>query len=214
VALTPQQSKYYKMLKDQFIMAAAGETVTSVNAATNLNKLLQVASGAVYTDDGNTVEFDITHRYNVLLEAIEESTHKVLVFVPFRHAIEVLRDRLRKDGYAVEVIDGSVPVNRRTEIFKSFQTSPEPRILLIQPAAASHGVTLHAANTVVWWGPVTSNEIWHQANARVHRAGQKNACLVVRLCGCTVERKLYDALDAKTKDMDNLLDLYKEELDA
>jgi SNF2 family DNA or RNA helicase len=214
VDLTPQQSKYYKMLKDQFIMAAAGETVTSVNAATNLNKLLQVASGAVYTDDGNTVEFDITHRYNVLVEAIDESTHKVLVFVPFRHAIEVLRDRLRKDGYAVEVIHGGVSVTRRTEIFQAFQTEPEPRILLIQPAAASHGVTLHAANTVVWWGPVTSNEIWHQANARVHRAGQKNPCLVVRLCGCNVERKLYAALDDKTEDMDSLLNLYKEELDA
>jgi hypothetical protein len=62
VSLTPQQSKYYKLLKDQFIMTAAGETVTSVNAATNLNKLLQVASGAVYSDNGNTVEFDITHR--------------------------------------------------------------------------------------------------------------------------------------------------------
>lgn len=214
VPLTPQQSKYYKMLKDQFIMTAAGETVTSVNAATNLNKLLQVASGAAYTDDGNVVEFDITHRYNVLVEAIDESTHKVLVFVPFRHAIEVLYDRLRKDKYAVEVIHGGVQVNRRTQIFKDFQTQPEPRIILIQPAAASHGVTLHAANTVVWWGPVTSNEIWHQANARVHRAGQKNACLVVRLCGCNVERKLYEALDEKTEDMGTLLNLYKEELDT
>lgn len=214
VQLTPQQSKYYKMLKDQFIMTASGETVTSVNAATNLNKLLQVASGAAYTDNGNVVEFDITHRYNVLVEAVEESTHKVLVFVPFRHAIDVLQERLRKDGYAVEVIHGGVPVNRRTDIFKAFQTEPDPRILLIQPAAASHGVTLHAANTVIWWGPVTSNEIWHQANARVHRAGQKNACLVVRLAGCAVERKLYSALDAKTEDMSTLLNLYKEELDT
>ena len=214
VALTPQQLKYYKLLKEKFIMAAAGETVTSVNAATNLNKLLQVASGAVYTDNGNTVEFDITHRYNVLVEAVEESTHKVLVFVPFRHAIDVLYDRLRKDGYAVDVIHGGVPVHRRTEAFKAFQTETDPRILLIQPAAASHGVTLHAANTVVWWGPVTSNEIWHQANARVHRAGQKNPCLVVRLCGCAVERKLYEALDAKTESMDTLLNLYKEALDT
>lgn len=213
VSLTPQQLKYYKMLKDQFIMAAAGETVTSVNAATNLNKLLQVASGAVYSDDGNTVEFDITHRYRVLVEAVEESTHKVLVFVPYRHTIEVLRDRLRKDNYAVDVIHGGVSATRRTEIFKQFQTEPDPRILLIQPAAASHGVTLHAANTVVWWGPVTSNEIYHQANARVHRAGQKNPCLVVRLCGAPVERKLYDALDSKTKDLDDLLGLYRETLD-
>ena len=214
VALTPQQAKYYKLLKDHFIMAAAGETVTAVNAATNLNKMLQVASGAVYTDDGNTVEFDITNRYNVLLEVIEESTHKILIFVPFRHAINLLEERLKKDGYTVEVIHGGVAANKRTEVFKRFQTEAEPRILLIQPAAAAHGVTLHAANTVVWWGPVTSNEIWHQANARVHRAGQKNPCLVVRLFGCAAERKLYDALDAKTESMSDLLGLYKEVLDA
>ena len=212
VPLTPQQSKYYKLLKDQFIMAAGGETVTSVNAATNLNKLLQVSCGAVYSDDGNSVEFDISTRYNVLLEAIEESTHKVLVFIPFRHTIKVLTERLRKDEYAVEVIDGSVPVGQRNKIFADFQTQPNPRVLLIQPAAASHGVTLHAANTVVWWGPVTSNETYHQANARVHRSGQKNPCLVVRLCGTQVERKLYDALDVKTEDMSTLLDLYKQEV--
>ena len=212
--LTSQQAKYYKMMKDQFLMQAAGETVTAVNAATNINKMLQVSSGAVYTDDKNVVEFDISSRYKILVEAIEESTHKVLVFVPFRHAINVLQDKLSKDGYKVEVIHGGVTVNNRTEVFKKFQTEADPRVLLIQPAAASHGVTLHAANTVVWWGPVTSNEIWHQANARVHRAGQKNPCLVVRLCGSQVERKLYEALDGKTKAMDNLLDLYKEALDS
>ena len=210
--LTPQQLTYYKRLKDKFIMEAGGETVTSVNAATNINKLLQVSSGAVYTDDGNVIEFDIKNRYSILVEAIEESTHKVLIFVPFRHAIQVLRDRLTADGYSIEVIDGSVPVNQRTDIFSRFQTTDTPQILLIQPAAASHGVTLHAANTVVWWAPVTSNETYHQANARVHRAGQKNPCLVVRLCGSNVEKKLYEALDSKSEDMHNLLDLYKEEL--
>lgn len=210
--LTPQQAKYYKVLKEQFLMAAGGETVTSVNAATNINKLLQVSSGAVYTDDGNVIEFDITARYNILLEAIEESTHKILVFIPFKHAITVLSERLLKDGYTAEVIDGSVPVHKRTDIFNRFQNTKETQILLIQPAAASHGVTLHAANTVVWWGPVTSNEIYHQANARVHRQGQKNPCLVVRLVGSTVERKLYDALDNKSDDMENLLGLYRDEL--
>jgi SNF2 family DNA or RNA helicase len=212
VDLTAQQKKYYKMLKDQFIMAASGETVTSVNAATNINKLLQVAAGAVYTDDKNTIEFDIANRYSVLLEAIEESTHKVLVFVNFRNSINTLYEKLRKDGYTVDVIHGGVSVTQRTDIFSRFQTEADPRVLLIQPAAAAHGVTLHAANTVVWWGPVTSNELYHQANARVHRAGQKNPCLVVRLCGCAVERKLYDALDTKTEDMDTLLGLYREEV--
>jgi len=210
--MTPQQKKYYNTMKEQFLMEAGGETVTSVNAATNLNKLLQVAAGAVYTDDGAVIEFDISNRYKVLLEAIEESTHKVLVFVPFRHTIDLLADKLSSDNYKVDVIHGGISATARTAIFQKFQTEAEPRILLIQPAAASHGVTLHAANTVVWWGPVTSNETYHQANARVHRAGQKNPCLVVRLSGSRVEDKFYDALDNKSEDMQGLLDLYREEM--
>ena len=213
VEMTAQQAKYYKMLKDRFSMTAGGETITAVNAATNINKMLQVACGAAYTDDGNTVVFDISTRYKVLIEDIEASTHKVLIFVPYRHAIDLLHEKLTQDGYATEVIHGGVSAGARTEIFQRFQTTHTPRVLVIQPAAAAHGVTLHAANTVVWWGPVTSNEIWHQANARVHRAGQRNPCLVVRLCGSQVERKLYQALDSKTEDLDQLLDLYRSVLD-
>lgn len=212
--LTTQQQKYYNILKKQFLMEAAGESITSVNAATNLNKLLQVSGGAVYTDDNNVVEFDISSRYNALMEAIEESTHKVLVFVPFRHTIELLQKRLTEDGLTVDVIHGGVPAGKRTEIFNQFQTTPDPRVLVIQPAAASHGVTLHAANTVVWWGPVTSFEIYAQANARVHRAGQKNPCLVVRLSGSKVEDQLYKALEVREEAMFNLLDLYKDEIEG
>ena len=86
----------------------------------------------------------------MLLEAVEESTHKVLIFVPFRHAIDVLRDKLVKDKYTVDVIHGGVSVGQRTDIFNKFQTTKDPRILIIQPAAASHGLTLTAANTIIW----------------------------------------------------------------
>lgn len=209
VPLTMQQKKYYDMMKEQFVMQAAGETTTAVNAATNLNKLLQISSGAVYTDDGKIVEFDIKARYDELKDIIQESTHKVLIFVPFKHAINVLEEKLVADGYTVGVIQGDVSAGKRTDIFSAFQNTPNPHVLIIQPQAASHGVTLHAANTVVWWGPVTSNETYHQANARVHRAGQKNPCLVVHLVGSSVERKLYRALESKSKDLDSLLSLYE-----
>ena len=212
VALTKQQIKYYDLLKKQFLVEAAGESISAVNAAVAINKLLQISSGAVYTDTKNVIEFDISGRYAVLLEAIEESSHKVLIFVPFRHAINILEEKLIKDGYTVDVIHGGVSATNRTAIFQRFQTEDTPRVLVIQPAAASHGVTLHAANTVVWWGPVTSFETYAQANARVHRAGQKNPCLVVRLSGSRVEQQLYQALEAREEHMFNLLDLYREEM--
>jgi SNF2 family DNA or RNA helicase len=210
VPLTPQQEKYYDLLRSQLLVQAAGEEITTVNAAASLNKLLQLSSGAVYSDTGEIVEFDASNRIRVLKEVIDESSHKVLVFVPFRHAIEVIRETLEKDNYTVDLIHGGVPVNKRTEIFKKFQETANPRVLIIQPQAASHGVTLHAANTIVWWGPITSYETYAQANARVHRSGQKNPCTVIRLQGSSVEKRLYKALENKQDIQHNIMSLYGE----
>jgi SNF2 family DNA or RNA helicase len=213
VELTPQQRKYYKMLKSKMTMQAAGEEVTAVNAAVNMNKLLQISAGAVYTDNGEALEFDITNRYRVMMEAIEEAKGKVLVFVPFRHTINILSEKLSSDGVTNEVIQGDVPVSKRTDIFRRFQEQSDPRVLVIQPAAASHGVTLTAADTVVWWAPTSSLETYLQANARVHRAGQKNKCTVIQLYGSPVEKHVYALLDSRIDVHTKVIDLYKELLD-
>ena len=189
IPLTKQQSKYYERMRKDMMTIAAGEEITSVNAAANLNKLLQLSCGAVYTDNGDTVEFDVSNRLQVLTEVIDEASHKVIVFAPYRHAINLIEDYLLKNKYTCDVIHGGVSVNNRTDIFNRFQTTKDPRILVIQPQAASHGVTLHAANVVVYWSAVMSVETYLQANARVHRAGQKNPCTVVHLQGSHAEKK-------------------------
>jgi len=181
VEMTRQQKKYYKELKDRMIMEAAGEQITAANAAVNMNKLLQISSGAIYTDNGEALEFDIKHRYQVLREVIDESSQKVLIFV--------------------------------TDIFKRFQEQPDPQVLVIQPQSAAHGVTLTAANTVVWWGPTSSLETYAQANARVHRSGQKHKCTVVQLQGSDAEKHVYSSLDRRIDVHTQIIDLYKEILD-
>jgi SNF2 family DNA or RNA helicase len=213
VALTKQQEMYYKKLKAQAAMEVAGEQITAVNAAVMMGKLLQISAGASYTESGDTVQFDINNRYNVLKEVIAESTHKVLVFVPFKHVIEMLSAQLSKDGITNAIINGDVTAANRTEIFKQFQNQPDPRVLVIQPQAAAHGVTLTAANTVVWWAPTSSLETYAQANARVHRKGQANKCTVVQLQGSGVERRVYRLLDEKIDVHTKVVDLYKELLD-
>lgn len=105
---------------------------------------------------------------------------------------------------------GGVSVNKRANIFNNFQTCTDPRILVIQPQAAAHGVTLHAANTIVWWGITLSLETYLQANARIHRAGQVNACSVVHLVGSPVEKKVLHVLETKGASQTKLLDLFKE----
>ena len=213
VEMTAQQKKYYKQLKDKMVMDITGEQVTAMNAAVSLNKLLQISAGAVYTDDGEVLEFDIRHRYKVLREVIDESSQKVLIFVPFKHVIDILTDKLRSEGITTEVIRGDVPAHRRTDIFKSFQESVDQKILVIQPQAAAHGVTLTAANTVVWWGPTSSLETYDQANARVHRSGQKHKSTVVQLQGSAAEKHVYTLLDKRINVHTKLTDLYKEILD-
>jgi len=135
------------------------------------------------------------------------------VFVPFKHAIDILTEKLRKDGITTEVIRGDVSAPNRTQIFKTFQEAPNPRVLVIQPQSAAHGVTLTAANTVVWWGPTSSLETYAQANARVHRSGQKHKCTVVQLHGSPVEKRVYTLLDNRIDVHTKMIDLYKELLD-
>jgi SNF2 family DNA or RNA helicase len=212
VPLSKQQEKYYQQMRTEMLMMAAGEEISAVNAAAKLTKLLQISAGSAYADNKEIVDFDCRGRMNVLKEVIDESSHKVLVFAPYRHSIYAVSQELKKSGYTVDVIDGSVSVGKRTEIFNKFQTTPDPRVLVIQPQAASHGVTLHAANTVVWWSPVMSIETYLQANARVHRAGQKNKTTVVHLQGSSVERKLYKMLQDKVETHEDLVGLYKEEM--
>ena len=213
VELTAQQNKYYKLLREQMIAVASGEQITAANAAVNMNKLLQISCGAVYSDTGETLEFDIKNRYKVLREVIDESSQKVLVFVPFKHVIGVLADKLTADGITNGVIDGTVSANKRTDLFSRFQESPDPRVLIIQPQAAAHGVTLTAANTIVWWGPTSSLETYAQANARVHRSGQKHPCTVVQLEGSNVEKHIYSLLDKRINVHTQMIDLYKNVLD-
>lgn len=210
--LTPQQMKYYKLLKERMTMVAAGEEVSAVNAATNINKLLQISGGAVYSDTGEVVEFDVSNRLKVVQEVIDEASHKVLVFVPFTHTIELLREYLEKHHITCDVINGKVPVNRRHEIINDFQTTDKVRVLIIQPQAASHGLTLTEANVVIWYAPVTSVETYLQANARINRPGQRNPMTVVHVTGSEVEARLYKMLSTNIGNHEKIIDLYRKEI--
>lgn len=210
--LTAQQQKYYNMLKRQMTLTADGESVTSVNAAVNLNKLLQISGGAVYSDNKEVIEFDVSNRLQVILEVIEESSHKVLVFVPFTHTIELFKEFLEKNKISCGVINGQVSVNKRSEVIKQFQELPDPHVLIIQPKAASHGLTLTAANTVIWYAPVTSVETYLQANARINRPGQKNAMTIVHIRGSEVENRLYKMLQGNITNHTKIIDLYRQEI--
>jgi len=208
--LTPQQAVYYKRLKKEMLVEAAGEEISAVNAATQINKLLQISCGSVYTDTGGVLDFDVSNRLSVVQEIVDECSNKVLIFVPFTHTIKLLSDYLTKHGVACEVINGEVSVNRRTDIVKRFQEQESPKVLIIQPQAASHGLTLTAADTIVWYAPCTSVETYLQANARIDRPGQVNPMTIVHIHGSPVENRLYAMLRGNIRNHKQVVDLYRE----
>ena len=214
IPLTPQVQKYYKQLKDQMMIEAAGTQISAVNAAAGLNKLLQISGGAVYTDTREVLEFDVQPRLNALMEVIEETENKVIIFVPFRHTIVLLSRYLTDHHISNQVIQGDVSATQRASIINQFQSMDEPRVLIIQPQSASHGVTLTRADTVVFWSPVMSVETYLQCIARMDRVGQINKMTVVHLQGSEVERKMYKMLQGKVDLHTKLVDLYREELES
>ena len=213
IELTPATMKYYKYLKENFLVQAAGEQITSVNAAANLNKLLQISGGAVYTDEKDVVEFDISPRLKALQEVIDQTNEKILIFVPYRHTIEIVSKYLNKNNISNKVINGDVSATNRAQIIQEFQNMEEPRVLVIQPMSASHGVTLTRADTIVFWSPVMSVEVYLQCIARIDRFGQKNKMTVVHLQGSDVEKRMYKMLQGKVDNHVQLVDLYREEIE-
>jgi ERCC4-related helicase len=95
----------------------------------------------------------------------------------------------------------------------NFQKGPEPKVLLIQPQAASHGLTLTAADTIIWYAPVTSVETYLQANARINRPGQKNAMTIVHIKGSPVEARLYSMLQNNITNHEKVIELYRDMMD-
>lgn len=211
--MTPQQVKYYRLLKNQMLVQTAGETISAVNAAASVNKLLQISAGAAYTDNQEVVEFDCKPRLRVLAEILDETSKKVLIFAPYRHSIDTISDFLDREGISSKKIHGDVSASKRALIFNEFQTTPNPRVLVIQPQAASHGVTLTAADTVVFWGPVMSVETYLQCIARADRVGQiGDKVTVVHIQASDIERRMFKQLSGKVDNHIALIKLYEEEL--
>ena len=213
VPLTPQQAKYYNLLKERMMVQAAGETITAINAAAGVSKLLQISCGAAYTDDKEVVEFDSAPRLSVLEEILEETSRKVIIFALFRSTIDTIHTHLTKKNITAECIHGDVTPTKRADIIRRFQNDPDPHVLVMQPQASAHGITLTAADTVVFYGPLMSVEQYTQCVARADRKGQdSDKVTVVHIQGSPIEKKMFKALQDKVTDHALLTELFTTEI--
>ena len=212
VELTAEQRKYYDRMMRHLVaeVQEEGATITAVNEAVKLQKLVQIACGVAYDDDGRNVELDCSPRVNVVKEIIEEAGQKVIIFVPLTGTLYMLERELSK-LWSVAVVNGAVSSSERNEIFKNFQNERHPHVLIAHPATMAHGLTLTAASTVVWYGPVSSNEQYVQANGRVERIGKRHVSNVIHIEATDLEAKIYDRLKGKQKLQGLLLDLIQQQ---
>ena len=152
--------KYRKMEKD-LLLDIDGKTIDAVNAAALTTKLLQLSSGAVYSDIGDPVTFH-TEKMEALDQIIEEAEgENVLIFYGYRHERDRLLERYPE---AVDIkADGAIARWKEGKI----------KILLAHPASAGHGLNLQSGGRIsVWYTPPTSLELYQQACKRLHRQGQ------------------------------------------
>jgi len=204
-----QKEVYAALEKELYAKFQCGE-LTVLNAGVLLNKLLQISLGCVYVNNGAVYHMDNKDRMQALIDSIESTDRKVIVYVPFIHAMKNVVDELTKAKISCELVSGDTPATQRADIFKRFQSDPEPRVLVAHPQCMAHGITLTAANTIIWFGPIASNEVFEQANARINRVGQTHKQQVLMFAGTPAERKLYARLKERGDTQSLLLDMMAE----
>ena len=210
VKMSTQQATTYANLQKNFLAELQKGLITAVNEGAKLVKLLQVACGAVYHDNGQVSLLDCKPKLDEMDAIMEETGDKVIIFVPFKNTMKVLRqhfDAKYKD-LTYGIINGEVGKSKRDRIFNSFQNG-KLNMIIAHPAAMAHGLTLTTSNTIVWWGPVDDYEIYEQANGRITRPGQTRHQYIKHLHCSDVESAVYDRLKNKEKMQGLLLDMIK-----
>lgn len=193
---------YLKMEADSKLMVR-DKKVTAINGAVLYGKLLQIASGAVYDENGDYVVLD-TGRYELIADLIEQRPHSVVMF-QWNHQRDLLIAELEKRDIRFAVIDGNTSDRDRTDITDYFQRGFY-RALLAHPKSAAHGFTWTRGTSTIWPSPTINLEWWVQGNRRIYRAGQtqRTETIVVVAKG-TTDEKVFASLTNKNMNMTALL---------
>ena len=201
--LTRDVKRMYDTLAEESVLYTKQGTINAVNAGARVKKLLQLVSGAVYDEVGDT-KYIHQHRYDMIMDLLEVRKHSLVAF-NWKHERNALTQLAEKKGFSYEVIDGETPAHKRVDIVGRFQAG-QIKILFAHPQSASHGLTLTKATTCIWCSPTYNAEHFQQFNRRIHRAGQSSKTETILIAARnTWEEKVYEKLNGKLGKMENLL---------
>ena len=200
VELTPEQKKVYAQMKQMALATLDGKVMSTVNVMTQLMRLHQVTCGHFKADDNSITKLD-NNRVNALLELLEETDGKVIIWANYREDIKNITDSLKKaygDDSTVEYW-GEVDSTLRQDNIAQFQEKNSPtRYFVGNAQTGGYGITLTAANTVVYYSNSYDLEKRLQSEDRAHRIGQTGSVTYVDLLAeKTIDEKIVKSLRSK-----------------
>lgn len=207
VYLDKTEMDKYESLKKDLILSTPEHEVTAANAASLVNKLSQMANGAVYTDDENTITFH-DKKLDALEDIIESANGRpILVAYWFKHDYTRIVSRLNQIGVKYLKIDSDESITK--------WNNREIPVALIHPASAGHGLNLQqGGNTMVWFGITWSLELYQQCVCRLYRQGQTEGTVTIihLISKGTIDEKIMKALSEKDNTQASLIDAVKAEI--
>lgn len=205
-ALTPKAKKVYDMLEATSVLKLKDASITAVHAAAVRTKLLQIASGAVYSDTTGAYEIIDTARYEFIAELVDQYRHCV-VFFNWKHQRDLLCKEFDKRGYSFAVLDGDTSDSQRTKAVNDFQAG-KLRVILMHPKTGAHGLTLTAGEACIIASPLYEADLLKQMMHRIYRGSQDKVTNTVLVhAEGTVEDLVYQRLDDKNARMATFLEL-------
>jgi SNF2 family DNA or RNA helicase len=199
VALTSEQLKLYQQMKTMALAILNGKQVTSVTVLTQLMRLHQITCGHFTADDGST-QLVKSNRITELMDVLEEVEGKAIIWANYQHDItNIIKAIVEKyDDESIVDYYGLTPQEDRQENIQKFQNNSKCRFLIGTPQTGGYGITLTAANTVIYYSNGYDLEKRLQSEDRAHRIGQKKSVTYVDLIAeKTVDEKIVKALRKK-----------------
>lgn len=196
VVLSNKEMALYEQMAKEALIDVGEETIPALTAATVSGKLLQLANGAIY-DENKKYHLIHDEKIKALEELIEQSAgENVLVFYNFRSDLERIQEKFKED----------VTILETDKDIKDWNDG-KIKILLAHPASAGHGLNLQEGGSIIIWFSLSwSLELYLQANARLHRQGQKNTVRIYRIMARnTIDEKVLEVLEGKNIRQEKLL---------
>ena len=199
ISLTKEQEKIYEQMKKHALAMLNGKVTTTVTVLTQLMRLQQITCGHFVADDGTTQEVK-NNRITELMDVLNETEGKAIIWGHWQRDIQNIVNEIEKAHGPGSVVSyyGLTPQDKRQDNIRKFQSDPKCRFLVGTPSTGGYGITLTAANTVIYYSNGYDLEKRLQSEDRAHRIGQKkNVTYVDIIAEKTVDEKIVKSLRNK-----------------